>query len=1670
MFTHSKNSNPFTFHNNYLPFFTIMNTQNTAAETPASKVKLETGTYEILRGRLLENSKDLQQRMSQLNQERKQVFGAIDTTLLATERITTEHNCVPWDMVPVGYSFLFGYNVVLGLKSEVELSDVFSIYYYQNRTFQQQGLELINDTVFIDDFKKLYKYYKNTQFVKFAVIGTSMFMVFRVGKGVNDVKTFKWTIAEEKLIYVDNRSDHEYIYPSQHDFSWKRPSREAQRKGRFPHVSIEDKVFVETIGGDLTIKVEDNTETGKGIYSEEVEDKDQTLDDSEIYYSIIGNIIILKIRPYKEIKYRYIVYNSKLRTARRIDALEDCCIMLPDNQGIIYAYGYYLQTGEFKQFESNLKDMIFEKRIASPNGEDYLYVFFNKEFGIYLLLSYNLISQKIETPVICHGYAIFEDGEMCFFRADDEAKKHHAIQIWQTPYVSPNYTLPVTKDSYVYKIGNKDIVKAMAESNELITLLQKDDSYANLYLDLIKRTTDILDGYHWLTKEEIFNLAKPLIAIKQTATAAVDEFEKVVSIRKSTEKQTDTVFEKAEFLLKQLVLQKASDMNGFVKYLAELRSLRGEVISLKELRYADFVKIAEHEKQLESATQEIANNCVAFLLKPDALTPYETRVKAIENAIENTQKVIEADATEKEINAIASELEMLIEVVSNLKIEDATQTTRIIDNISAIYAGFNQTRAALKRKRKVLSGVEGKAEFNAQIKLISQGVINYLDLCDSPQKCEEYQARLMVQLEELEGKFPEFDEFVEQISVKREEIYDTFETKKISLQEAHNKRANNLQQSAERILKAVQSRLAKLTSVNEINGYFASDLMIEKVRNITEELLSIGDTVKADTIQSRLKTAKEDAVRQLKDRQELFVHGENVLKLGDHHFTVNTQPLALSIVNRNGEMFFHLAGTNFFEKITDKNFLNFRFVWEQTLVSENDTVYRAEYLAYQVLKAAQSKNGNAVKAGFQILNTDELYRLTLAELTDYVQQFMATRFNEGYVKGVHDYDAALILQSLVKLVKTADLLRFDSATRACAALYWQVFAPEARKTVLQNQLKGMGAILQIFPETHQFDYIIMDLEQDLQQFVTETNLGKDASLTEAAAYLFYELSRGDQFIIDAEAAALYQAFQDFLKTKNATETYEKSVRALAQNPVQQFNLIQDWLKAFVSQTGLAEREDYVAETAVLLFTNTYNFQRVVSVSLKEKLEGLRGTHTLIEEQKYALHFNKFLNKLRNYEAITVQDFLQFAELKKQITYAFEEQLRLNEFKPRVLSSFVRNKLIDQVYLPLIGTNLAKQIGTAGETKRTDLMGMLLLISPPGYGKTTIMEYLANRLGVIFMKINGPALGHQVTALDPAEAPNAAAREELEKLNLAFEMGDNVMIYLDDIQHCNPEFLQKFISLCDAQRKIEGVYKGKSKTYDFRGKKVCVVMAGNPYTETGEKFRIPDMLANRADIYNLGDIIGNTEEVFKLSYLENALTSNKVLANLAAKSPQDVHALLKLVESESQEGISFEGNHSPEELNEYSLLLKKLLHIRDIILQVNQEYIRSAAQAEEYRTEPPFKLQGSYRNMNKLTEKVMPIMNDEELQTLILSHYESEAQTLTSGAEANMLKFKVLNGILSDAEIQRWEDIKTTYVKNLKRKGFGDNNQVGQVLEQMENISGGLAGIKDVLQLLRGEQY
>jgi hypothetical protein len=132
----------------------------------------------------------------------------------------------------------------------------------------------------------------------------------------------------------------------------------------------------------------------------------------------------------------------------------------------------------------------------------------------------------------------------------------------------------------------------------------------------------------------------------------------------------------------------------------------------------------------------------------------------------------------------------------------------------------------------------------------------------------------------------------------------------------------------------------------------------------------------------------------------------------------------------------------------------------------------------------------------------------------------------------------------------------------------------------------------------------------------------------------------------------------------------------------------------------------------------------------------------------------------------------------------------------------------------------------------------------------------------------------------------------------------------------------------------------------------------------------------------------------------------------------------------------------------------------VVAKVNAAYIASAAQADAYRTEPPFKLQGSYRNMNKLAEKVRPVMNDQEITDLLAAHYESEAQTLTSATEANLLKLHELLGWLTPAEEARWQEIKATFRNNLRNSGAG---QLLQMLDKLESIAGGLSGIREVLK-------
>lgn len=191
-------------------------------------------------------------------------------------------------------------------------------------------------------------------------------------------------------------------------------------------------------------------------------------------------------------------------------------------------------------------------------------------------------------------------------------------------------------------------------------------------------------------------------------------------------------------------------------------------------------------------------------------------------------------------------------------------------------------------------------------------------------------------------------------------------------------------------------------------------------------------------------------------------------------------------------------------------------------------------------------------------------------------------------------------------------------------------------------------------------------------------------------------------------------------------------------------------------------------------------------------------------------------------------------------------------------------------------------------------------------------------------------------------------------------------------------------------------------------------------------------------------------------------SNDYLTRLTNQGMENLYSLYKSIKTNSP-NVDLAGNFSSNEISDFRKVLENTLKVRDIVLKVNKQYISSAAVSDDYRNEPSFKLQGSYRNMNKLISQIQPILKEEEVTQIVLNHYQNESQTLTTGAESNMLKLKELMSLISEDEKLRWEEIKKTFVKNKMIKGLGENDRMTQIVALLAQFSEGLEGIKDVLK-------
>src|SRR5690606_460643 len=295
---------------------------------------------------------------------------------------------------------------------------------------------------------------------------------------------------------------------------------------------------------------------------------------------------------------------------------------------------------------------------------------------------------------------------------------------------------------------------------------------------------------------------------------------------------------------------------------------------------------------------------------------------------------------------------------------------------------------------------------------------------------------------------------------------------------------------------------------------------------------------------------------------------------------------------------------------------------------------------------------------------------------------------------------------------------------------------------------GAEAVRTLFGSRDGLDALRAEIAAALAQFATDAALPIDAALAPVGAdYLIAELREGDPtFGFSRYARQLVDVLREKLRAAKLDAGLDRSLQHLSGKPGAQWALAAQWLQAIAAEGGHTPLAGYVPEAIALLLCGDTLRHRIIDATLIAQVSGLLGEHPHIHEGRLPLSVDDFLLRWRQHRAQFVPGFERYQQIRQRIAGRERDALRLSEFKARPLSSFVRNKLLNDVYLPVIGDNLAKQMGTVGENKRSDLMGLLMMISPPGYGKTTLMEYVAARLGLVFMKINGPALGHEVRSL------------------------------------------------------------------------------------------------------------------------------------------------------------------------------------------------------------------------------------------------------------------------------------------------------------------------------------
>ena len=185
------------------------------------------------------------ERAEALNARRKELFGGTELAVLGNERVRTEHNCVPRDIVGVGEHLLFGYNVFLGPEEARRRSRTSSRCTTSSRPTRASTSPRCRPPrpaassptrASSRTSGSCTATTRTRGCCSCARTEARLLAVFQIGasrarrEGVPLVASTR----TGRVTYIDNRGERDHVFPPSHDFEWTPATREDHVAGRAP--------------------------------------------------------------------------------------------------------------------------------------------------------------------------------------------------------------------------------------------------------------------------------------------------------------------------------------------------------------------------------------------------------------------------------------------------------------------------------------------------------------------------------------------------------------------------------------------------------------------------------------------------------------------------------------------------------------------------------------------------------------------------------------------------------------------------------------------------------------------------------------------------------------------------------------------------------------------------------------------------------------------------------------------------------------------------------------------------------------------------------------------------------------------------------------------------------------------------------------------------------------------------------------------------------------------------------------------------------------------------------------------------------------------------------------------------------------------------------------------